>query len=312
MRVVPQAFVTAALGKLPEPVRRRVGSPAVRRLLRFAPAALLALAASQLTYLLCAGVWHTTGRVSGAAGWLAGATVSYGVSRWAWERRGRPRLLQETVPFLAVSLVVGTVLTESSHIGYQLAAGFRLHGIEFGAFVQGFYLAANAVTFLLRFLIFHFILFNDRRASLAALVARVRPLLPELGRFTLVGIFGFLVADTVIRVLHGLAGLASLPSQAAALVVAAAVSFTGNRYWTFRNRERTTVGREGIRYFLLHTAGLLIQVACVGFTTDLLHLHSRAPVDTALALGIGLGISFRYWSCRTWVWRARAVPAPGV
>jgi hypothetical protein len=34
-------------------------------------------------------------------------------------------------------------------------------------FLQGIYLAANCVTFLLRFLIFHFVLFADRRGSAA-------------------------------------------------------------------------------------------------------------------------------------------------
>src|SRR5215469_339400 len=74
------------------------GAGAGRRMVRFAPAAVAALAATAVVHFLCGSVWHLTGRVTGAAGWLAGAVVSYGVSRWAWERRGRPRLLRETVP----------------------------------------------------------------------------------------------------------------------------------------------------------------------------------------------------------------------
>jgi hypothetical protein len=88
--------------------------------------------------------------------------VSYGVSRWAWERKGKPRVFRETLPFLAVSLVVGIVLTEASHFGYREAAALGLHGTAHDAFVQGFYLAANCLTFLTRFLIFHFVLFADR------------------------------------------------------------------------------------------------------------------------------------------------------
>ena len=91
--------------------------------------------------------------------------VSYGVSRWAWERKGKPRLLRETLPFVAISLVVGIVLTEASHFGYREAAALGLHGAEHIAFVQGFYLAANCFTFLTRFVIFHYVLFADRDAK---------------------------------------------------------------------------------------------------------------------------------------------------
>jgi hypothetical protein len=99
---------------------------------RFAPAAMMALAASQLAYFLCGSVWHLTGRVTGAAGWLAGAVVSYVVSRWAWERRGRPRFFRETVPFVAISVVNGPVLIEASHLGYGEAGALGLHGIASG------------------------------------------------------------------------------------------------------------------------------------------------------------------------------------
>ena len=155
----------AISARLPEPLRRLAGSPGVKRLMRFAPAAVLALATTQITYFICFSVLAMTGRASGAAGWLAGAAVSYGLSRWAWERKGKPRVLKETLPFLAVSLVVGIVLTEASHFGYREAAALGLHGVAHDAFVQGFYLAANCFTFLIRFVIFHFVLFADRDAK---------------------------------------------------------------------------------------------------------------------------------------------------
>jgi putative flippase GtrA len=187
MAFVLLKFASAAVGKFPEPLRRRLCSPVGRRMLRFAPAALLALAASQVSYFLCASVLHETGRVTGAAGWLAGAAVSYAASRWAWERRGRPRLFSETLPFVAISLVAGPLLIEASHLGYREAATLGLHGVAFYAFVQGFYLAANGVTFIVRFAIFNFVVFSDRRPGFAWLYGRFRQLLPELARFSVVG-----------------------------------------------------------------------------------------------------------------------------
>ena len=167
MSIAPPALARAAYGMLPEPLRRKLGSPAGRRLVRFAPASVIALAATQITYFICFSELAMTGRSAGAAGWLAGVVVSYAASRWAFGRKGRPRLLRETLPFVAVSLVVGIVLTEASHFGYREAAALGLHGITHIAFIQGFYLAANCFTFGVRFVIFHFVLFSDRDRAAA-------------------------------------------------------------------------------------------------------------------------------------------------
>lgn len=144
---------------LPASVQRRLDSAAGRRLLRFAPAAILALTASQLTFFICTNVIHTTGRVSGASGWLAGVLVSYAASRWVWERRGRPHLLRETLPFLSIALLVGVVLTEVSHFAYMFAGSLNLHGVQFTVCVQAMYIAANFGTFILRFFILNAFVF---------------------------------------------------------------------------------------------------------------------------------------------------------
>jgi len=168
MPLAPSKFAHAARGKLPEGLRRRFRSEGGRRLLRFAPAAVLALAATQITFFVCTNILHTTGRISGGAGWLAGAAVSYGVSRWAWERKGKPNLLKETLPFVGISLVVGFILTETSHIAYTIATDHNMHGFGRAVFLQGVYLAANGFTFLMRFVIFHYLLFADRSTAEAS------------------------------------------------------------------------------------------------------------------------------------------------
>jgi putative flippase GtrA len=162
MPAAPSTLAHAAWGKLPERLRRRFRSEGGKRLLRFAPAAVLALATTQITFFVFANVLHSTGRIAGAAGWLAGAAVSYGVSRWAWERKGRPNLLKETLPFVAISLAVGVILTETSHWAYGVAAAHDMHGLERAVFLQGVYLFANGITFMMRFVIFHKLLFANR------------------------------------------------------------------------------------------------------------------------------------------------------
>jgi putative flippase GtrA len=166
MTLVSPKIVEAAWRMVPAPLRRRLRTQGGRRLIRFAPAAVLALCATQLTYFVC-DLAHVTAGIAGAAGWLAGAAVSYVASRWAWERKGRPQLLKETLPFWAVSLGVGVVLTLTSKYAHAEARALGLHRWEEVLFAQGLYLAANCVTFVLRFLIFHYFLFADRGADAA-------------------------------------------------------------------------------------------------------------------------------------------------
>jgi putative flippase GtrA len=146
---------------VPGPLRKLVRTQGGRRLVRFAPAAVLALCATQLTYFVFQ-LLHVTYGIAGAAGWLAGAVVSYVVSRWAWERKGRPHLLKETLPFAVISVCVGFCLTEASKFAGHEVKVLGLHGAEKVIFAQGVYLAANCVTFVIRFLIFHYLLFADR------------------------------------------------------------------------------------------------------------------------------------------------------
>ena len=154
---------------VPAPLQRRLRSTVVKRFIRFAPAAFCAVAATQITYIICLGPANLTAGVAGFAGWFAGAAVSYVISRWAWERKGRPHLLKETLPFVAVSIGAGVILTLASKFGNHVAMEMNLDGAARVIVADLFYFAANCLTFALRFLIFHFVLFADRNAKVDTL-----------------------------------------------------------------------------------------------------------------------------------------------
>ena len=166
---------------VPGPLREKIRSNVVKRFVRFAPAAVCAVAATQITYIICIGPANLTAGLSGALGWFAGAAVSYVISRWAWERKGRPSVLRETIPFAIVSICAGVVLTLASKFGNQVALSMGLHhGVGRVLVADAFYFAANCLTFAGRFLIFHFVLFRDRTAGEALAVVEGRePLLAE-------------------------------------------------------------------------------------------------------------------------------------
>ncbi len=169
MTFIPHGLSDALWRIVPAPLRSRLRSTVVKRFVRFAPAAVCAVAATQITYIVCLGLLDLTAGISGFLGWLAGAAVSYAISRWAWERKGRPHLVKETLPFIAVSIGAGVILTLASKLGNQAALSMGLHDPARLIVADIFYFGANCLTFALRFLIFHYVLFADRGSAADAL-----------------------------------------------------------------------------------------------------------------------------------------------
>ena len=141
--------------------------------------------------------------------------------------------------------------------------------------------------------------------SVRDLYGRFRHLIHEGARFGVVGGIGFVVTDGGTNLLqsplHGW-----LKANAIATLAGMIVTYLGSRYWTFRHRERTSMGRETVLFVVLHGAGLGIQLACIGFTNYTLGLTNGLASNIALFLGIVLGTLFRFWSYRKWVWVAPA------
>jgi hypothetical protein len=132
---------------------------------RFAGAALAALTATEVALTVCNGVFHLTSTPAALLSWFAGAVVSYTLSRWAWNRTGRPDVLRETIPFWVISVAVIVVLTLANKLGYHSAAWLHLTGAGHVLWVDFVWLLANLGTFLLRFAIFHYVLFSERPAA---------------------------------------------------------------------------------------------------------------------------------------------------
>src|SRR5215472_888587 len=152
--------------KLPAALANRLKAPVIRQFVRFAMVACVSLGASELT-LSVAYLAGATGGVAGLCGWLVGAGTSYLLSRWAWQRKGRPHLLKETLPFWAISIGTAAVLSLTSHFAASYAKHHGMPRHEAVVVVAVAYLIANFVTFMTRFLIFHYVLFADGRVPAA-------------------------------------------------------------------------------------------------------------------------------------------------
>lgn len=168
------AVVYAIVRLLPRPIRRRLETEAGDRFLRFAPVALATLITSQVVLAVLTAVGMSAGYAALIAS-IVGAFVSYVLSRWAWDSRGRPDLLRETVPFWLVSFAVWGILSLVAHYAGAFAIHEHLHHLEKHLVVNGAYFLANCVTFVCRFLIFHYVLFKDRRTAVEPEAAAAAP-----------------------------------------------------------------------------------------------------------------------------------------
>jgi len=138
------------------------------RFTRFVGVAIVSLATSEILLSICNGVFHMTATPAALISTFSGAAVSYVLSRWAWERKGRPDVLRETVPFWVISALVWVILWLATKLGYHMASWLGLHGFKHVLLVDLVYLVANFVTFALRFVIFHYVLFADRTTAARA------------------------------------------------------------------------------------------------------------------------------------------------
>jgi putative flippase GtrA len=138
---------------------------ATMRLIRFMGVAGVALATSLITVAVCDGAWHLTSVPTALISQVTGAIVSYLLSRWAWERKGKPDLLRETLPFWGAFVVATVISTLFTKLGYHMAAWMHLHGFKDVLVVEIVYFVGNVITFLMRFFFFHFVLFAERKAD---------------------------------------------------------------------------------------------------------------------------------------------------
>ena len=137
------------------------------------------------------------------------------------------------------------------------------------------------------------------------LYQRFRHLIHEFAKFGVVGGIGFLVTEGVFNFLYFSQHQATFTANAVATMVAAAVTFVGNRHWTFRHRERTGMGREAVVFFALNAIGVVIQQACLELAKHEFGRHDKLTLNIAFLFGVGLATLFRFWSYRRFVWLAQ-------
>lgn len=131
----------------------------------------------------------------------------------------------------------------------------------------------------------------------------------ELLVFAVVGGIGFITDVGLFNILRfagdpGLLPDKPLTAKAISVVVATVVTYFGNRHWTWRDRPRGSIRREGVLFFVFNLIGMAISLGCLAVSHYLLGLDSPlADNISANGFGLVLGTSFRFWAYRTYVFR---------
>lgn len=138
----------------------------------------------------------------------------------------------------------------------------------------------------------------------SALRSRLTALLAEVVKFGAVGGAGVIVNFAVFNLVRHLTEVPVVRASVVATIVATGTNYLGYRYFTYRDRDKQRRTKELTLFLLFSVVGLVIEngvlyIATYGFDWD-------TPLQSNIFkfLGIGLATLFRFWSYRTWVFRA--------
>lgn len=128
-----------------------------------------------------------------------------------------------------------------------------------------------------------------------------------MGKFGVVGAVAWVI-DTLVFNACLSGGVNRYTSAVISTAVSATIAFVGNRYWTWRDRAGASLHREYGLYVIFNIVGLLIGLACLFISHELLgawqpRIFHGQLADTIAKNGVGLllGTAFRFWSYRRYV-----------
>jgi putative flippase GtrA len=126
----------------------------------------------------------------------------------------------------------------------------------------------------------------------------------EVAKFGAVGGAGLLVNLLVFNLVRQVTGLQVVRASVIATVVAIVFNYIGFRYFTYRDRDKSGRTRELTLFLLFSVVGLVIENGVLYLATYGFGWDSPLQNNFFKFLGIGIATLFRFWSYRTWVFRA--------
>lgn len=129
-------------------------------------------------------------------------------------------------------------------------------------------------------------------------------LVREVAKFGVVGGAGTLVNLGVFNLVRHVTHLQVVRASVIATVVAIVFNYVGFRYFTYRDRDTSSRTRELTLFLLFSVVGLVIENGVLYLATYGFGWDSPLQSNVFKFVGIGVATLFRFWSYRTWVFKA--------
>jgi putative flippase GtrA len=126
----------------------------------------------------------------------------------------------------------------------------------------------------------------------------------EVAKFGAVGGLGLLVNIGAFNLLRHTTDLPVVRASVLATAIAILFNYVGFRYFTYRDRDKSGRTRELTMFLLFSLAGLVIENGVLYAATYGFGWNSPLQSNVFKILGTGLATLFRFWSYRTWVFKA--------
>ncbi|QNE76944.1 GtrA family protein [Streptomyces finlayi] len=137
-----------------------------------------------------------------------------------------------------------------------------------------------------------------------ALRARIDQLGREVAKFGAVGAVGVLVNIAVSNLIWRTTEIPVVRAGLMATCVAILFNYVGFRYWTYRDRDKRRRTRELMLFLAFSAVGAVIEVGVLYAATYWFGWDTPLQNNIFKIVGIGIATLFRFWSYRTWVFRA--------
>jgi putative flippase GtrA len=129
-----------------------------------------------------------------------------------------------------------------------------------------------------------------------------------MAKFGVIGVLNFVITIGIADTLHLVLGMGPLKAFGVGTVVATTFSYFANRYWTFRHRDTSGLGREYILFFILNGVALVITWVFIAVTHYLLGLKGGIAYNAAEVVGTAAATLFRFWAYKKWVFLPPTAP----
>lgn len=146
-------------------------------------------------------------------------------------------------------------------------------------------------------------------ALVSAVYGKVEHLIHEVAKFGIVGGISYVVTVLVNYAYLIFQKNDELTAYIVANVVATAVAYLGNRYWTYKERDSNGGARELVLFAAINGIAIAIQTGITALTYYVMHMDSHLEIFfSKFILAIGVGMAFRFWCYRTFIF-PQAEPA---